>query len=150
MRHSRPSTAGATLVEVIVASAIIALGLAISYPSAIEAVESTRVRGSADQARALFVGAGHFADRHRQAVLVRIRPEARRLELHSEDGQLKRSLEFPSSLRVVEPSEDMEVVILPGGSLPSVGIVLASSRGTRAGFRTDPLDGRIKHWEGGE
>ena len=143
------SAAGATLVEVIAASAIIALALAISYPTAIEAVESARARAWAERARAFVVSAGHLADRHRQAVLLRIRPDAHRLESQREDGRQGRSLEFPPSLRVVEPTGDLDAVILPGGSLPAVGIVLATGRGARAGFRVDPLAGRIEHWQGG-
>ena len=138
------------MIEVAVATAIIALALAISYPSVSEGIEAARLRTAADRAGTLLLDCQQFASRHRQAVLVSIVPGLSRIEALSEDGAWQRTLDLPKSLRIVAPAKRATLIVQPWGALPQVQLAIASSRGARSGFRTDPLEGTILHWVSGE
>jgi type II secretory pathway pseudopilin PulG len=150
MKRLSPRAAGTTLLEAVVATALVALALAVAYPSVSEGVEAARLRAAADEARMLLLDAQHFADRHRQAVLLRIDPSLSRLDSLSEDGQWDSVLMIPAPLRIVVPAEAMEAILHPGGALPEVHLALASSRGARAGFRVDSFRGTLQGWRGCE
>ncbi len=149
MELLRARASGSTLLEAVVATAIIALALAIAYPSVSEGIDAARLQGAADQSRLFLLDAQQLADRHRQAVLLRIDPSSSRIVSISEDGRWERVLELPRALRVVAPAKVLEAIMYPGGPLPQLHLALASSRGARSGFRVDPFRGTLEEWGDG-
>lgn len=146
MTAGAASRRGATLIEALVACALLAMAAAISFPAAADAVESARLRAALGRSRAFLVAASHFADRERQAVLVRVLPSEGALQAVSEDGRWKRELSLPPAVSLVEPSAPVQLVLRPGGAMPAVRIVLASPSGRRAGFQADPMRGAVQAW----
>lgn len=142
-------SAGSTLLEAAIATAIIALALAIAYPPVSERIETGRLQSAASQAGIFVLDAQHYADRHRQAVLLRIDPASWTFESFSEDGRSERVLQLPSEFRIAAPAEIFEAVILPGAALPELHFVLASNQGARFGFRIDPSSGTLLALGGG-
>ena len=136
--------AGITLLEAAIATAIIALAIAIAYPPVSVGVETARLQWAVDQARLFLLDTQQFAERHRRAVLLRIDPGSSRIESFSEDGSAERVLQLPGEFRIVAPTEVFEAIVLPGAALPEVQLVLASRRGTRSGFRVDFSTGTLE------
>ena len=137
---------GATLIEALVACALVAMAMAISFPAAADAVESARLQTALGRSRAFLVSANHFADRYRQAVLLRGLPSEGTLQAVSEDGRWNRELSLPRDVSLVEPSAPWQLVLRPGDAMPAVRIVLASASGRRAGFQADPVRGEVQAW----
>lgn len=135
------ATAGGTLLEMILAATLVTLALGVSYPSVVRAIESARVRAAADEARTFLFACQQFADRNRQAVVVRVEPGLRRIDSRSEDGRWQRVLEIPSSVRVVSPPGPVTQILHPGIALPSIELSLESSAGIRSAVRTGPFGG---------
>ena len=136
--------AGITLLEAAVATAIVALAIAIAYPPVSAGVETARLHSAVDQARLFLLDTQQFADRHRRAVLLRIDPGSSRIESYSEGGSAERVLHLPGEFRIAAPAEVFEAIVLPGAVLPEVHLVLASRRGTRAGLRVDLSTGTLE------
>ena len=149
MRAGSAKAAGITLLEAVIATAIIALALAIAYPPVSVGVEAVRLQWAADQARVFLLDTQQFADRHRRTVLLRIDPGWSRIESISEDGSAERVLNLPGEFRIAAPAEVFEAIVLPGAALPEVHFVLASRRGARSGFRVDLSTGSIEALGGG-
>ena len=132
------------------AMAIVSLALGIAYPAVVEGIDVARLRASSDQVRTFVLGAQQFADRHRQAVLLRIDPVSGRIVSLGEDGRPERVLNLPPTLRIYEPAQPLDVILFPGAGLPSLRVALVSGRGVRDGFQVDPFRGTFESWVGVE
>lgn len=138
---------GVTLLEALVAIALVGLAAAISFPAASAGVDAIRVRTAADQGKTFLLNAQQFADRHRQAVLVTIDPSLGRMTAHSADGKWTRSLGFDTRLRIDVPGTTFETVVQPGAALPPLSVALITEGGQRSGFRVGGLLGDLSDWE---
>ena len=150
MRPLSSRSAGSTLLEAIVAMAIVSLALGIAYPAVVGGLDVMRLCASSDEVKTFVLGAQQFADRHRQAVLLRIDPVSGRIVTVSEDGRQKRSLNLSPPIRIYEPAQPLDVILLPGSGLPGLHVALVSDRGARDGFQVDPLRGTFESWAGDE
>ena len=148
MRPLSSRSAGSTLLEAIVAMTLVFLALGIAYPAVVEGLDVVRLRTSLDQVKTFVLGAQQFADRHRQAVLLRIDPVSGRIVSLSEDGRLERSLSLLPTIRIYEPAQPLDVILLPGAGLPSLQVALGSGRGARDGFQVDPFRETFENWAG--
>ena len=139
---------GISLLEALVALTLIGLAAAISFPVASDAVSAARVRTAVDEAQKFLLDAQLFADRHRQAVLVRIDPQPGRLSAYSADGAWTQSLDLDSRLQVAAPAQPREAVLQPGAALPPLHLSLTSAGGQHSGVLVDPLMGDFEQWKG--
>lgn len=140
---------GVTLLEALVALILIGLAAAISFPAASAGIEAARVRTAADEAKTFLLEAQQFADRYRQAVLLRVDPANGRIAAHSADGEWTRMLAFDSRLRIGVPEEVLETVLQPGAALPPLSLALAGAGGKHSGFQVNGLLGDLVEWESG-
>ena len=142
MPHQHPAgTMGATLLEILLATVLATLAVAIAYPSLNRELARVQLRTQVDKARSFLVRAQQVADRRQQAVLVRIDPEAGRLDAVCEDGRWERVLAFAAPLRIALPSETTSAVLHPGGLLTDLQFVLRAQVGGCGGFRVDVHQG---------
>ena len=138
---------GVTLIEMLIVVMIIALISAVSFPAVSSGLDSLRL-ASASDSLVSFLNAGlNRAERRQEAVEVAISTRDNTLTLTS--ASLSRKLEMPSGVTIEQvlpplPAE-MEgprlFLLLPGGTVPRIGIQIVNRRGVRRIVRVNPMTG---------
>ena len=146
----KDAESGATLVEAVIATALAALALAISYPALERSLEDIRLRTAAEQAGELLISAQLYADRQREAVLLQIDPLSGQMLVTSESSRWERNLSFREPIRITGPPANRKILLHPGELLPSLEISMAARGPARVGFRADPLHGAVTYWKASE
>lgn len=141
MRNART---GLTLLEVMVATTLAGLALAVSYPGVDRALDGIRLRSASDAAGTLLIQSQQYADRNRVAVAVRIDPSANLIEAGTGNGPWHRELAFRPPVRIVVPDRELTLVLRPGDLPPDLTVALAARGDGRVGFSVDPLDGTLR------
>ena len=140
---------GITLIEMTITLAIIGLIAGISLPAVSAGLDSVHLT-TASQSVAGFINAGVTrAERSQQPVELVISPRDNLLSLYTNDPAFKRELRLPSgiTLQAVLPeipeSTDpvRRIVLLPGATVPGIGVQLGNGHGTRRMIRLDPMTG---------
>jgi prepilin-type N-terminal cleavage/methylation domain-containing protein len=145
---SRPSR-GVTLMEMLVVMAIIGLIVAVATPSVGAGIDSVRLVSATDSISAFLNSAVNYAERRQQPVELVISPKENRFAAYSNDGGLNRELTLPDGIQLtaLQPPipEDTDpvrrLVLMPGASVPGIGIEIANRRGARRSIRLDPMTG---------
>ena len=144
---------GLTLVELLVVVTIIALLAGISYPSVSAGVDSVRLRSATDSVASILNGAANRAERHQVPVEVAISRKDNTISLYSTEAGFTRELKMPDGVAieaVLPPLPDGEqqeeegprrLLLLPGGTVPAIGVQLANRHGAHRIVRLDPMTG---------
>ena len=140
----RNGQAGVTLLEVLVATTLAGLALAVSYPGVDRALDGVRLRSASDSAGTVLLQAQQYADRNRVAVAVRIDPSASLIQAGTGDGAWHRELAFQPPVRIVLPDRELTVILRPADLPPHLTVALAARGDGRVGFSVDPLDGTLR------
>lgn len=140
----RNAQSGLTLLEVVVATTLAGLALAVSYPGLDRALDGIRLRSASDAAGTLLIQAQQYADRNRVAVAVRIDPSANLIEAGTGNWAWHRELAFRPPVRIVVPDRELTVVLRPADLPPDLTVALAARGDSRIGFSVDPLDGTLR------
>jgi type II secretory pathway pseudopilin PulG len=128
---------------------IVGLIAGISFPATSAGLDSVRLT-SASQSVASFINAGVTrAERSQQPVELVISPKENLLSLYTNDASPARELRLPSGidLQAVLPEipDDADpvrrIVLLPGATVPGIGIQLGNRHGSRRIVRLDPMTG---------
>ena len=143
------SARGVTLMEMVVVMAIIGLMAAITAPSVSAGLDSVRLVSATGSISAFLNAAVNYSERHQQPVELVITPRESRLAAYSNDGGLRRELNLPDGILLegvlpqIPDDQDpvRRLVLLPGASVPGIGIQIASRRGARRIVRLDPMTG---------
>ncbi len=146
----RGAASGATLMEAVIATALAAIALAISYPALARGLEGIRLRTAAEQAGELLISAQLYADRQREAVLLQIDPPSGQVLATSKSSRWERNLSFREPIRITVPAVNRNILLHPGELLPDLEISLAARGTASAGFRADPLQGAVTYWNASE
>lgn len=146
MRGSR----GVTLIELLVVVAIVALMAGITAPTVSAGLETLRLRSATDDVLT-FLNTGLLrTERRQQAVEIVIHRRERRLEMRSTDPTFARQLHLPDSITIehvlpepedADPFAPRSILLLPGGTIPRVGLELANAKGRHRLIRIDPITG---------
>ena len=150
-RTSKPraGAAGVTQIEMLVVVAIIGLIAAITAPSVAAGIDAVRM-ASATQSVAAFVnGAVNRAERRQQAIELVISQKDNKLSMYSNEPGFERELNLPDGILIdaVLPREGdtgegvRRLILMPGASVPGIGIQLANRRGGKRVVRLDPMTG---------
>jgi prepilin-type N-terminal cleavage/methylation domain-containing protein len=150
MNH--PSRAGVTLMELLIVVALISLLVGVSFPTVSAGIDSLRLAGAADSIAAFLNGALNRAERRQEVVEVSIWRQENRLSLRSTAPGFQRELPLPEGIQIVTVLPELpdqfagetgprRFLLLPGSTVPRVGIVLANARGARRTVRIDPITG---------
>jgi prepilin-type N-terminal cleavage/methylation domain-containing protein len=140
---------GVTLMEMLIVMMLLSLMVGITYPSVSAGLDSIRLHSAADSTVSYLNAALDRAERRQQGVEILIDPPFRRVQLTSADGRFHRELILPDGVRILGVLPDAlgdlggprQFFVLPGGSVPRIGVVLGNDRGGRLTVRIDPITG---------
>lgn len=145
---------GITLLEMLIALAIIGIMSSVVWPSATAALDSLRLRSAADSVASLLAQAALQVERRQQPVEIVIEAEKGHFTVAGASGKDRKELQLDAGISVasVEPSMkaaqgddgqpvEMRVVLLPGAGWPALKVELAGARQNRRIVRLDPITG---------
>jgi hypothetical protein len=135
--------------ELMVVLAIIALIVAVSFPSTIAGLENIRLSSGARSVAAFMGSAANRAERRQQAIELTVFVKDNAITLRSADASFVRKLDLPQGIVVAavlpplpEPSDEpRRFLFLPGGAPPRMAIEIANPRGLRRTVRLNPITG---------
>ena len=133
----------------VVVVAIIGLIAGISFPAVSAGIDSVRLASAADSVAAFLNSAVNRAERRQQPLELVISPRDNLLSLYSNEPGFTRELRMPEGVRLeaVLPQipDDQEgarrLILMPGATVPGIGIQIANRRGVRRIVRLDPMTG---------
>jgi type II secretory pathway pseudopilin PulG len=130
--------------------AIIALIVAVSAPSMSAGLDSVRMTSAADSVATFLNGAVNRAERRQEPMELVISLKENKLDLYSNEPGFTRELKLPEGILIHavlpksgddDPEELRRLILMPGASVPGIGIELANRRGGRRIIRLDPMTG---------
>jgi hypothetical protein len=135
--------------EMMVVLAIVALVVAISFPSTIAGLENVRLAAGARSIAAFMNAAANRAERRQQAIELSVFIKESTLTMRSPDAAFLNTLDLPRGIVVravwpapPEPSDaPRHFLIQPGGVPPRIGIEIANRRGGWRIVRLNPITG---------
>jgi prepilin-type N-terminal cleavage/methylation domain-containing protein len=150
-KASRGRRRGVTLIEMLVVVSIIGLIAGVSVPSIAAGIDSVRVSTASESIAGFLNAAVTRAERRQQPVEVIILPKENRLVMYSNEAGFQRELKMPGGITIeavlpkIDDSVDMQegrrLILLPGATVPGIGIQIANSHGTRRIVSLDPMTG---------
>ena len=149
MRPRRQRQAGVTLLEMLVVVSIIAVLLSISYPSFASGMDSIRLATAADSVAAFLNAAADRAERKHVVVEVHINKRRGELELRTPEPNSLKKMKLPDGIAIreilprltVAEEESRNIYLYPGGTVPRIGVELATKKGAKRVVRIDPITG---------
>jgi type II secretory pathway pseudopilin PulG len=136
--------------ELLVVMAIVGLIVAVSAPSVGAGLDSVRLATAADSIAGFLNSAVNHAERRQQPVEVVIAPKEGRLSAYSNEPGYKREMTLPDGILIEavlpriadeEPAAVRRLILMPGATVPGIGIQFANRRGGRRIVRLDPMTG---------
>jgi len=133
----------------LVVVAIIGVMLAVVSPSLTGGLDAVRMTSATNSVAAFLNAAVNRAERRQIAVEVAISQKDSTLTMYSAEAGTPNELKLPDGILIdaVLPRTDEDadgvrrLILLPGASVPGVGIQLANRRGGRRIVRLDPMTG---------
>lgn len=141
--------AGVTLIEMVVVVTVIGLIAALVAPSMTAGLDSVRMASATSNVASFLNGAVNRAERRQQPVAVVISVKENRLVMYSNEAGFTREMPMPDGI-VIEGvltgdansgSDGMRLLLMPGASVPGVGVQLRNAHGNRRVVRLDPMTG---------
>jgi hypothetical protein len=129
--------------------AIIGLIAAISFPSASAGIDSVRLVSATDSVATFLNSAVNRVERRQQPVELEISLPENRLSLYSNEPGFTRELKMSDGIvieavlpAVAEDSEPVRrFILMPGATVPGIGVQIANRRGAHRVVRLDPMTG---------
>ena len=145
---SAGNNAGITLIELLVVVAIIAVLAGISYPSVTAGIDSVRMRSATDSVASILNGAVDRAERRQQPIEIVIAAKDQTIALLSNEPGFQRRLKMPDGIAIESifpqiPEEEgpRRLIVMPGGTVPAIGVQLVNRHGAHRLVRLDPMTG---------
>lgn len=158
----RQRARGVTLIEMLVVVTIIGLIAGVSAPSVAAGIDSVRL-STASQSIAGFLNAAvTHAERRQQPMEVLVLPKENRIAMYSNEPGFERELKMPDGITIEtvlpkvddseDPREGRRLILLPGATVPGIGIQIVNGHGSRRVVRLDPMTGfpRVESLVNGE
>lgn len=150
MRRDAGREDGVTLLEMLVVVGIIAVLLGISYPSIANGMDSIRLATAADSVASFLNAAADRAERRHVVVELRIDKRRGELELRTPEANSRKAMKLPDGITIREilpkllvtsEEDSRNIYLYPGGTVPRIGIELATKKGARRIVQIDPITG---------
>lgn len=140
---------GITLVEMLVVVAIIGIMAGLAFPSVAAGIDSVRLRSATDSVATMLNAAVDRSDRHQVPIELVIAPKDNSIVLLSNEPGFFRQLKMPQGITLTgvipkdpdKPDRPVRLVLMPGNTVPGIGVELANSHGARRIVRLDPMTG---------
>ena len=141
--------AGVTLIEMVVVTAVIALIVAVVAPSMAAGLDSVRMASATDNVATFLNSAVNRAERRQQPVMVSISVRENRMVMYSNEAGFTRELAMPEGIAIEavltgDPNggqDGTSLMLLPGATIPGVGVQLINQHRNRRIVRLDPMTG---------
>jgi len=141
--------AGVTLVEMVVVVSIIGLIIGIMAPSMSAGLDSVRMASATDNVASFLNGAVNRVERRQQPVELIVSTKENKLAMFSNEPGFERELKMPEGIVIegVLPKDENDtepfhrLILMPGASVPGLGIQLINSHKNRRVVRLDPMTG---------
>src|ERR1035437_698188 len=138
-----------TLVEMMVVVAIIGLMVGITFPAWSAGLDSVRLASAPDSLASFLNAAVNRAERRQQPMELIISPKDNLLTLYSNEPGFTRELRLPEGIAIEavlprdpdDPQGARRLILMPGATVPGIGIQIANQRGARRTARLDSLTG---------
>ena len=144
-------SAGITLLELLVAMAIVGMIMAISFPSVTSGLDGVRLQATGRRVAAFINVARGQADRDQLPVEFQIDLNRNQVGAASADGRWERTLELAEGVRItavwpaLEGAENetriRRMILIPGVPPPRFRVQLETNRGRSLMVAVDPLTG---------
>jgi len=145
---------GVTLIEMLVVVAVVGIVVGVSIPSISAGLDSVRLASTGDAIASFLNGAVTHAERSEQPVEVVISLKDGTISADGADGFARR-FHVPQGITMdkVLPEEsgdseagdskahDRQVLIVPGGTAPAIGVEYSNLHGGRRRVELDPMTG---------
>jgi prepilin-type N-terminal cleavage/methylation domain-containing protein len=140
---------GFTLIEMVVVVSIIGVLLAVAAPTIGASLDSVRMTTASNDISSFLNSAVNHAERRQQPVLVVIEPKKNLMAAWSNEPGYTAEASLPDGVRIEavlpetqdEPDAARRVLIMPGATVPGIGIQFGNQRGARRIVRLDPMTG---------
>jgi prepilin-type N-terminal cleavage/methylation domain-containing protein len=140
---------GVTLMELLIVMTLIALLVAVAYPSAVSGIDGLRLRTTADTVVNFLNTAIDRANRRQQVVELWIAPKDNTLIARSATPGFARRLNIPEPFHItavrpaaeVAPDEPRRFLMVPGAAMPRISIEISGADGRKRTVTVDPLTG---------
>jgi prepilin-type N-terminal cleavage/methylation domain-containing protein len=140
---------GVSLLELLIVVTLIALVAGLSYPSVVSGLDSLRLRSASNAIVAFLDTALDRAERRQQVVEIRISPKENLMVARAADSSFVRRLDMPAMIQIVSVlpalplgiDEPRRFLLYPGGTVPGIGVEIATKDGHRRIVSVDPVTG---------
>jgi prepilin-type N-terminal cleavage/methylation domain-containing protein len=143
------SRRGVSLLELLIVVTLIALVAGLSYPSVASGLDALRLRSASNAIVGFLNSVLDHADRRQQVVEIRISPKENSMVARAADSSFVRRLDMPDMIQIVsvwptvQPglNDPRRFLIYPGGTVPAIGVEIATREGHRRIVSVDPMTG---------
>ena len=134
----------------VIVVAIVGLIAGITYPSVSTGLESVRLASAADTVASFLNAAMNRVERRQEVIELAISLKDNSMAVHSTEPGFERKIELPDGISITAvlpelPEQDAkaprQIILMPGGTAPRVGIEIRNRKGTRRIVRVDPMTG---------
>lgn len=133
----------------LVVVAIIGLIAAITAPSVAAGLDAVRMASATQSVAAFINGAVNRSERRQQAIELIISQKENKLTMYSNEPGFIRELKLPDGIAIDavlprdgdNPDGVRRLILMPGASVPGIGIQLANRRGGKRLVKLDPMTG---------
>jgi hypothetical protein len=124
----------------LIVMAIIAVIVAIAFPSASAGIDAFRLRSASDSVVGFLNTALTRTDRHQEPTEIIVTPADRSLAMFTADPNFVKKLQLPEGIRIAG-DEPRRFLLMPGGAPPTLDIDLSNPRGAHRIVHIDPITG---------
>jgi type II secretory pathway pseudopilin PulG len=129
--------------------AIVGLMVGVTFPSVSSGMDSVRMASATDSLASFLNAAVNRCARREQPMELIISPRDNLLTLYSNEPGFTRELRLPPGVAIEavlprnpdDPYGARRLILMPGATVPGIGIQIANQRGTRRIVRLDPMTG---------
>jgi len=134
----------------VIVVAIVGLIAGITYPSITNGLESVHLATAADTVASFLNAAMNRVERRQEVVELLISIKENSMVLHSTAADFERKVELPDGITIAtvlpplseqDPNAPRQLILMPGGTAPRIGIEIRNRKGTRRIVRVDPMTG---------
>ncbi len=131
---------GVTLVELLIAVAIIAVIVSVSAPGLTTGLATVRLSSASGDAATFLIRTMNKVETREEAAAVVISPANNAIETFTAASGEKPAnvLKMPQGISI-EGEEPKRIVMFPGGAIPRISIVLRNEKGARRSIEIDPI-----------